>query len=118
VRDIDHRRRGRAGRLNHAPITLCQDRRDRWNRKGFARRAAGLFLAGVDTFRLKFGHGTYQDLAAVHAAIRALERDIGGPLVAKIKTSSQRIAWADITPEKLCGERVPQWDRQGHCIRV
>ena len=35
-----------------------------------------LFLAGVDTFRLNFSHGTQDDHAGVHAAIRALERDI------------------------------------------
>jgi pyruvate kinase len=39
-----------------------------------------LFLAGVDTFRLNFSHGTHEDHAAVHAAIRALEKDIGHPV--------------------------------------
>ena len=39
-----------------------------------------LFLAGVDTFRLNFSHGTHQDHAAVHAAIRALEKDVGRPI--------------------------------------
>ncbi len=39
-----------------------------------------LFLAGVDTFRLNFSHGTHQDHAAVHAAIRALEREVGQPI--------------------------------------
>ena len=39
-----------------------------------------LFLAGVDTFRLNFSHGTHADHGAVHAAIRALERDIGRPI--------------------------------------
>ncbi|MXQ13129.1 pyruvate kinase [Microvirga makkahensis] len=39
-----------------------------------------LFLAGVDTFRLNFSHGTHQDHAAVHAAIRALEKDFGRPI--------------------------------------
>jgi pyruvate kinase len=37
----------------------------------------GLFLAGVDTFRLNFSHGTQDDHAKVHAAIRALEREVG-----------------------------------------
>ena len=32
-----------------------------------------LFLAGVDTFRLNFSHGSHEDHAKVHAAIRALE---------------------------------------------
>src|SRR5215813_11629911 len=35
-----------------------------------------LFLAGVDTFRLNFSHGTHDGHANVHAAIRALERDM------------------------------------------
>jgi len=39
-----------------------------------------LFLAGVDTFRLNFSHGTHQDHAAVHATIRALEKDVGRPI--------------------------------------
>jgi pyruvate kinase len=43
-------------------------------------RLSELFLAGVDTFRLNFSHGTHEDHAAVHAAIRALERDVGRPI--------------------------------------
>ncbi|MCJ2034905.1 pyruvate kinase [Methylobacterium sp. J-068] len=39
-----------------------------------------LFLAGVDTFRLNFSHGLQADHAKVHAAIRALERDVGRPI--------------------------------------
>ncbi len=39
-----------------------------------------LFLAGVDTFRLNFSHGTHDDHAKVHSAIRALEREVGRPI--------------------------------------
>jgi pyruvate kinase len=39
-----------------------------------------LFLAGVDTFRLNFSHGTHEDHARVHAAIRALETEVGRPI--------------------------------------
>jgi pyruvate kinase len=39
-----------------------------------------LFLAGVDTFRLNFSHGIHDDHANVHAAIRALERDMQQPI--------------------------------------
>lgn len=39
-----------------------------------------LFLAGVDTFRLNFSHGTHADHANVHAAIRALETRVGRPI--------------------------------------
>ena len=35
-----------------------------------------LFLAGVDTFRLNFSHGSHADHARVHAAIRALEIEL------------------------------------------
>jgi pyruvate kinase len=39
-----------------------------------------LFLAGVDTFRLNFSHGTHDDHASVHAAIRALEQEVRRPI--------------------------------------
>ncbi|WP_448206084.1 pyruvate kinase [Azospirillum sp. sgz302134] len=39
-----------------------------------------LFLAGVDTFRLNFSHGTHDDHAKVHAAVRALEAEVGRPI--------------------------------------
>ncbi|WP_438346413.1 pyruvate kinase [Methylorubrum populi] len=39
-----------------------------------------LFLAGVDTFRLNFSHGVQADHARVHAAIRALEQEVGRPI--------------------------------------
>ena len=39
-----------------------------------------LFLAGVDTFRLNFSHGTHEDHAIVHGAIRALEAEMKRPI--------------------------------------
>ena len=39
-----------------------------------------LFLAGVDTFRMNFSHGTQDDHAKVYAAIRSLEQEIGRPI--------------------------------------
>ncbi len=39
-----------------------------------------LFLAGVDTFRMNFSHGTQADHAKVHAAIRALEKELDRPI--------------------------------------
>ncbi|MCA0405749.1 MAG: pyruvate kinase [Proteobacteria bacterium] len=39
-----------------------------------------LFLAGADTFRLNFSHGTHDDHAKVHAAIRALEKEVKRPI--------------------------------------
>ncbi|KAA0596724.1 pyruvate kinase [Azospirillum lipoferum] len=39
-----------------------------------------LFLAGVDTFRLNFSHGTHDDHAKVHRAIRELEAEVGRPV--------------------------------------
>lgn len=37
-------------------------------------------LAGVDTFRLNFSHGTHDAHAKVHASIRALEHAVGRPI--------------------------------------
>jgi pyruvate kinase len=39
-----------------------------------------LCLAGVDTFRLNFSHGTHEDQAKVHAAIRKLELKVARPI--------------------------------------
>ncbi|PPQ34692.1 pyruvate kinase [Rhodoblastus acidophilus] len=39
-----------------------------------------LFLAGVDTFRLNFSHGSHEDHAKVHQAIRALEAELESPI--------------------------------------
>ena len=39
-----------------------------------------LFLAGVDTFRMNFSHGTHEDHAKVYRAIRALEKETGRPI--------------------------------------
>src|SRR5215469_9323935 len=39
-----------------------------------------LFLAGVDTFRLNFSHGTQDGHARVHAAIRSLEKEVQRPI--------------------------------------
>ncbi len=39
-----------------------------------------LSLAGVDTFRLNFSHGSHDDHAKVHAAIRALEAKAKSPI--------------------------------------
>lgn len=39
-----------------------------------------LFIAGVDTFRLNFSHGTHEDHGKVHGAIRTLEKEMGRPI--------------------------------------
>ena len=39
-----------------------------------------LFIAGVDTFRLNFSHGTHEDHARSHAALRALEQEMDRPI--------------------------------------
>lgn len=39
-----------------------------------------LFMAGADVFRLNFSHGSHEDHAKVHAAIRALEKEVGRPI--------------------------------------
>jgi pyruvate kinase len=47
---------------------------------GSSEMLKALFLAGVDTFRLNFSHGSHEDHARVHAAIRALEREVKRPI--------------------------------------
>ncbi|WP_458437089.1 pyruvate kinase [Methylorubrum extorquens] len=68
-----------------------------------------LFLAGVDTFRLNFSHGVQADHARVHAAIRALEAEVGRPIGIlqdlqgpKIRVGTVRDGRLDLTT----GERV------------
>ena len=39
-----------------------------------------LFEAGADIFRLNMSHGSYDDVAAWHRAIRAVEREVGRPI--------------------------------------
>ena len=39
-----------------------------------------MFLAGVDVFRMNFSHGSQDDHAAVHASIRALEKEVSRPI--------------------------------------
>ncbi|MEZ0249717.1 MAG: pyruvate kinase, partial [Methylobacteriaceae bacterium] len=67
------------------------------------------FLAGVDTFRLNFSHGVQADHARVHAAIRALEAEVGRPIGIlqdlqgpKIRVGTVRDGRLDLT----AGERV------------
>ncbi len=39
-----------------------------------------LFIAGVDTFRMNFSHGSHEDHRMVYEAIRALEAEMGRPI--------------------------------------
>ena len=39
-----------------------------------------LFDAGADVFRLNMSHGSYDDVAAWHKVIRAVEQDVGRPI--------------------------------------
>jgi len=39
-----------------------------------------VFLAGVDVFRMNFSHGAPEDHAAIHAAIRELEKEVSRPI--------------------------------------
>ncbi|UMY18744.1 pyruvate kinase [Methylobacterium organophilum] len=64
-----------------------------------------LCLAGVDTFRLNFSHGVQADHARVHAAIRALEEEVGRPIAIlqdlqgpKIRVGTLRDGRLDVVP--------------------
>ena len=68
-----------------------------------------LFLAGVDTFRLNFSHGTYGDHARVHAAIRALEKEVCRPIGILLDLQGPKIRVGTIKGGRMTvvpGERI------------
>jgi pyruvate kinase len=68
-----------------------------------------LFLAGVDTFRLNFSHGTQADHAKVHAAIRALEAEVGRPIAILQDLQGPKIRIGTIRDGKIAvaaGDRI------------
>ena len=68
-----------------------------------------LFLAGVDTFRLNFSHGSHEDHARVHGAIRALEAEVGSPIGILQDLQGPKIRVGRIEGGKIevrAGERV------------
>ena len=68
-----------------------------------------LFLAGVDTFRLNFSHGTHEDHARVHAAIRALEKEVGRPIGILLDLQGPKIRVGTIKGGRMTvvpGERI------------
>jgi pyruvate kinase len=60
-----------------------------------------LFLAGVDTFRLNFSHGTQADHAKVHAAIRALEVEVARPIGILLDLQGPKIRVGTLKDGKL-----------------
>jgi pyruvate kinase len=60
-----------------------------------------LFLAGVDTFRLNFSHGTQDDHARVHAAIRKLEQDVDRPIGVLIDLQGPKIRVGTLSGGKI-----------------
>jgi pyruvate kinase len=82
-----------------------------------------LFLAGVDTFRLNFSHGTHQDHANVHAAIRALEQDVRRPIGILMDLQGPKIRVGTLRDKKITvrsGETIrfvrSGSDGDGSCI--
>src|SRR6266403_1153766 len=76
---------------------------------GSAPMLEALFLAGVDTFRLNFSHGTHGDHAKVHAAIRALEQKVKRPIGILQDLQGPKIRVGTIKDEKIAavaGEHV------------
>jgi len=60
-----------------------------------------LFLAGVDVFRLNFSHGTQEDHASVHRAIRRLEEDMERPIGILQDLQGPKIRIGTLTGGKL-----------------
>ncbi|MFV3075963.1 pyruvate kinase [Niveispirillum fermenti] len=72
-------------------------------------RLRELFLAGADVFRLNFSHGTHEDHAKVHAAIRALEQEVGRPIGILQDLQGPKIRIGTLTAGRedlITGERV------------
>lgn len=68
-----------------------------------------LFMAGADVFRLNFSHGSHEDHAKVHAAIRALEKEVGRPIGILQDLQGPKIRIGTLTAGKeelVNGERV------------
>jgi pyruvate kinase len=63
-----------------------------------------LFLAGVDTFRLNFSHGSQQDHARVHAAIRALEQETKRPIGILMDLQGPKIRIGTLRDKKITVE--------------
>src|SRR5262245_66423413 len=70
-----------------------------------------LLLAGVDTFRLNFSHGTHDDHANVHAAIRGLERDMQQPIGILMDLQGPKIRVGTLRDKRIIV-------RSGEAIRV
>lgn len=60
-----------------------------------------LFLAGVDTFRLNFSHGTHKDHGSVHAAIRELERNFQRPIGILMDLQGPKIRVGTLREKKI-----------------
>lgn len=60
-----------------------------------------LLLAGVDTFRLNFSHGTHRDHENVHAAIRALERETLRPIGILMDLQGPKIRIGTLRDKKI-----------------
>lgn len=68
-----------------------------------------LFLAGVDTFRLNFSHGSHENHAKVFNAIRELEREVRSPIGVLQDLQGPKIRLGKITGGKISvesGERL------------
>jgi len=70
---------------------------------------AKLFDAGIDVFRLNFSHGLHSDHAAVHTAIRDVERERGRPIgiLADLQGPKLRVGiFANGSEELVVGQRL------------
>ena len=87
--------------MNNAPQSQSQNRCYSRSGEWIARNAGGAFLAGVDTFRLNFSHGTHKDQAKVHAAIRSLEMKVARPIGILLDSQGPKIGVGTIKDGKI-----------------
>lgn len=74
-----------------------------------ANKIRDLYLAGTDTFRLNFSHGSQDDHARAFSAIRALEQEFGRPIGVLQDLQGPKIRIGLLEEGKLClhaGESV------------
>src|SRR3546814_10533332 len=58
---------------------------------GTAAKIRALFEAGADAFRLNMSHGSHKDVAALNAAIRKVEAEVGRPIAVLVDLQGPKL---------------------------